>query len=238
METYVYIGDQVFFNPTKSIYFLERRKEGFDRSKFTVVGSPTITEYGVASGFSSGNYIKTDFVLSDLYDKKWTIKTRTVYEYSDNVGTFGITLHSNINALQWLNKGNLGIKNKEGNIYFHAQTIDGTEGAKISILATDTNIKDGDIVDLELSFDLTKYTLKAVINNSQTITKTWTPTTEDKNLLGTQTSETIYINCRQGGGTRMDSNSLFDLSQFSITVDGKEVFTGAKEKFYAMRGGK
>ena len=25
-----------------------------------------------------------------------------------------------------------------------------------------------------------------------------------------------------------------DLSQFSITVDGKEVFTGAKEKFYAI----
>ena len=45
------------FSPTKPICYLERRKEGFDLSKFTVVGSPTITDDGVASGFSTSNYI-------------------------------------------------------------------------------------------------------------------------------------------------------------------------------------
>ena len=36
-------------------------------------------------------------------------------------------------------------------------------------------------------------------------------------------------------GFRFLTGSL-DLAQFSVTVDGKEVFTGAKEKFYTMRG--
>lgn len=204
------------------------KHSSFDLSKFTVVGTPNITEYGVASGFSSGNYINTGFILSDLYNKKWTIKSRTVYNYMDDVGNLGVTLHSIYNGRQWLSKGQFGIANRTGSIYFYAQTIDGTEGNKISILVTDTNIKDGDIVDLELSFDLTTYTLKAIINNSQTIIKSWTPTTEDKNLLGTQTTDPIYINSRQGGGTITNSNCSIDLKQFSIIVDGKEVFNGNK----------
>ena len=35
------------------------KKDVFDINKVTVVGSPTITNDGVASGFSSGNYIYT-----------------------------------------------------------------------------------------------------------------------------------------------------------------------------------
>ena len=41
----------------------------FDKSKFTVVGTPTITDDGIASGFSLSNYLKinyTDFVDNDF----------------------------------------------------------------------------------------------------------------------------------------------------------------------------
>lgn len=44
----------------------ERKHSTFDLSKFTVVGSPTITDDGVASGFSTDNYLKclTNFDFS------------------------------------------------------------------------------------------------------------------------------------------------------------------------------
>ena len=202
----------------------------FNKDAFTVVGSPTITDDGVASGFSSSNYINTGFKLADLYNKKWVIKTRTVYKYLNNNGAFGVTLMSNYGGTQWLIQGNISVNNSDKAIIFFGKTIGGAEGAKITITNTETNIKDGDIIDLDLSFDLEKYTLKAVINNSTTITKSWTPTTDDKNLVGTQTSGTIYINSRHGGGSLTDSDCQIDLKKFSITVDGVKVFSGAKSK--------
>ena len=210
------------------VHKLYDRRE-FDLSKFTVVGNPVISEDGIASGFSSSNYINTGFKLADLYNKKWVIKTRTVYKYLNNNGDFGVTLMSNYGGTQWLTQGNISVGNNSKNIVFYGRTIGGAEGAKITITNTETNIKDGDIIYLDLSFDLEKYTLKAVINNSATITKSWTPTTDDKNLVGTQTSGTIYINSRHGGGILTDSDCQIDLKQFSITVDGKEVFNGLKD---------
>ena len=39
---------------------LAKKRSTFDRSKFTVVGSPTITDDGVASGFSVNDYVSID----------------------------------------------------------------------------------------------------------------------------------------------------------------------------------
>lgn len=46
----------------------------FDLSKFEVVGSPTITEDGIASGFSNLNYLKTAYELDT--SKKWEMKIK------------------------------------------------------------------------------------------------------------------------------------------------------------------
>ena len=46
----------------------------FDRSKFEVVGSPTITEDGIASEFSNLNYLKTAYELDT--SKKWEMKIK------------------------------------------------------------------------------------------------------------------------------------------------------------------
>ena len=222
--------DDEIYKLFKGVIYTIWGEKLFDKSKFTVVGNPTITDDGIASGFSNSNYIDTGFKLADLYNKKWTIKTKTVYKYLNNKGAFGATLMSDYNGLHWLTQGNISIDNSNKNIVFYGKTIGGAEGANILITNTETNIKDGDIIDLYLSFDLEKYTLKAVINNSTTITKSWTPTTDDKNLVGTQTSGTIYINSRRGSGLLTDSNCQIDLKKFSITVDGKEVFSGTKDK--------
>ena len=54
----------------------------FDLSKFEVVGSPNITDDGMASNLKSSNYIlipEACFVMSNLKDKSWTIKGKWVY---------------------------------------------------------------------------------------------------------------------------------------------------------------
>ncbi|MBQ7764997.1 hypothetical protein IJ384_06510, partial [bacterium] len=48
------------------------------RNNYTVVGSPTITEYGVASGFSWGNYVKVAKSLS--FNNSWEIKQKIKLE--------------------------------------------------------------------------------------------------------------------------------------------------------------
>ena len=49
----------------------ERKHSTFDKSKFTVVGSPTITDDGVASRFSGGNYL--DILNIDVTNKEFEI---------------------------------------------------------------------------------------------------------------------------------------------------------------------
>lgn len=48
----------VFKNRRQGLETVVVTEEVFDQSKFTIVGSPTITDDGIASGFSTSNYIK------------------------------------------------------------------------------------------------------------------------------------------------------------------------------------
>ena len=50
----------------------ERKHSTFDLSKFSVVGSPTITDDGIASGFSTANYIKT--IKMSIINAQITVK--------------------------------------------------------------------------------------------------------------------------------------------------------------------
>ena len=52
----------------------ERKRSTFDLSKFEVVGSPTISDDGVASGFNGENYLTTgSFYSRELLNKSWKI---------------------------------------------------------------------------------------------------------------------------------------------------------------------
>ena len=56
----------------------ERKHSTFDRSKFEVVGNPTITDDGVASGFSKSTYLSTSYVPNQNY-KTFSIKFKFEY---------------------------------------------------------------------------------------------------------------------------------------------------------------
>ena len=69
--------------------------EKFDKSKITVVGSPTITSDGVASGFSSGNYIKANISSLDLTDNfKLSFQIITSSDVTTEQSVWGTTCNN------------------------------------------------------------------------------------------------------------------------------------------------
>ena len=85
----------------------ERKRSTFDKSKFTVVGSPTITDDGVASGFSASNYLDTLYRIDGTQGKVYKISIGYLHEQIPNKksylwhneettkGTLGIFVESN-----------------------------------------------------------------------------------------------------------------------------------------------
>ena len=58
----IYVDGELVYSPTRPTTFLERRKEGFNLSKFTVVGSQTIIENEVYTcGYDEASYVKVSF---------------------------------------------------------------------------------------------------------------------------------------------------------------------------------
>lgn len=203
-----------------AIYKLVRKKEGFDLSKFTVVGTPTITEDGVASGFSSGNYIYTPTI--SLAQKNWEIVTPT-YRFSSSPTSYQALLSSRSIAgfhIYYTNSNTIVLDIGDGTSWGGGL---GTEIKTNFIPPLNTDIL------FKLKFIYGEgyyfyYSLDGV----------------DFKLLykGNTTSFIpdmgINVGTNRGSTASFLTNSSADLKQFLITVDGEEVFTGAKEKFYAI----
>lgn len=217
----IYVDGELVYSPTKPTYFLERKKEGFDISKFTVVGSPTITDDGIASGFSGANYITTSKPIS-----------------------------SNNNIFKLKFKYN-GVKPESGNFYYLVLSSGEGElfyvyqnsGNALSIYSSKTgatSIFTGPMITLSANHIGTTFDIEVVTTSEKYTCNVY----RDSVLLGSQSiaitnllpSNIAKVNLGgQQNSTTINSNSI-DLPSFSIIVDGVEVFTGAKDKFYAMRG--
>ena len=179
----------------------------FDKSKFTVVGSPTITEDGVASGFSKSNYLSTSYVPNQNY-KTFSIKfkfntgsTKTgAYIIGDKMGTanFLLAWSGNTTLALWLSTNN------------NRDIANGLKGKTILQFNKDYWIN--------FTFDGTKYVLYISADG-----KTYTPDITITSSLKANIWQ-LYMGTVWGGST----NYIYDLSLFSITVDGKEVFNGNK----------
>lgn len=189
----------------------------YDPSKFTVVGSPTITDYGVASGFSGSNYltVTTFNPNTSTWKIKGSFKTpTTLTQVSQKI--FGSTkIYDGVNLGTYNNVVQLAVSNTGSSM-------------NIADITSTLTILPNTLYYYEVVFDGASYKV-----NLSTDNKNWiTYINKATNL--TVNSFTIQMGAfRNGLAPWLGS---INLSQFSITVDGKEVFTGAKEKFYAMRG--
>ena len=191
---------------------LERRKEGYDPSKFTVVGSPTITDDGVASGFSDSDYIKKEITLTNNWGFVLPVKVTNETVTTQWIATFLSEANERICAIR-----------KEGNYLY----IQGFNGAVSSYAFT-----------IPYVLNQTVY-LKAVKNGTSLVLsysndlKNWIDRSFDLTGYEIANVSEVYLGIVDASWQAFLGSII--LPSISITVDGKEVFTGAKEQFYMLR---
>ncbi len=134
----------------------------FDKSKFDVVGSPSITDDGIASGFSDGNYLKVDNItLGNDFEIDYVINLPTLinnnFILSGEDGNYiqlsvtsaGLLQTDLGNGTSWITNANhntqieantdtalkIKYKNNTLNVYKNGNLIDSTEVTGLNIPA-------------------------------------------------------------------------------------------------------
>lgn len=176
-----------------------RDKEVYDPSKFTVVGNPTITDDGVASGFRNMNYLKyPNFDTS----KPWNVSFKFNCNKYDVIQGL-IRLNVKTSACVMVRpSGEIFFRN-----HFMSSTMDLKSNANLIQLNTD--------YICDIGWTGTMYYLK--INNNLI---------SSKDSIEVTILDETYLGIGQAG--YYSTTSSIDLKSFSITVDGEEVFKGTK----------
>lgn len=177
---------------------VQMKRSTFDKSKFTIVGNPTITDDGIASGFSNNDYINLDTAILDT-SRPWVI---TINYHSAKRGV-------SIERVISLASPDVGL--------VIAPSINGfsfrTKNINISIPSSykqDTNYQ------LAFGWDMSQYFLIVDgIKKTEKSTEVLTPSF-------------LELGYMQGKLATEATKGSIDLKSFSITVDGKEVFSGNK----------
>lgn len=192
------------------VHKLYDRRE-FDPSKFTVVGSPTITSDGVASGFSGSNYIKVPYkplgqnfkIFTPKFNSSDVSQTQKIVRYSD--GNIRIEIYQNkIRLYRYsaknvydLPKGKTTLQSNTDYYYYVEQTTDGINYFFKGYISTD---------GISWNLDVDK--------------------TYSNPMYDYANSAPIQIS---GVDRLIPLLGSIDLKQFSITIDGTEVFNGLKD---------
>lgn len=178
----------------------------FDSSKITIVGTPTISEDGVVSDFSTSNYVKTSINTDGSITK---IREKFHISTFENT-TISELYRSNCFVLMIGTGSNYNLRARVGNA---------AENNWLMVNYTILPNKD--------------YIGECVINKTTKLA-TLNLYDENNNLLGTYTNSTPFVSITLTdedntvtigyGNNRAFTNGTIDLTQFSITVDGDEVY--------------
>ena len=177
----------------------------FDRSKFTEVGSPTITDDGIASGFSTSNYLTKNFSpYIDLTTQTLEIETSFIFQGSSRLWY--------TNSDYWRIRFEQGSDNVS--IRFSTDTV---------ISVTGLSHLSGDFIKAKLKLSPNGNVLSIYKNGvfEKSVTSSYTSDNQGYNSI----TSIALGGCYNAQGYT-DAN--LDLKQFSITVDGVEVFSGNK----------
>ena len=183
-------------------YNSPNRLATFNKDAFTVVGSPTITDDGVASGFSDGSYITVPLIdTTKPYKINIPIKTALVnteqYFFRSDYYLWCVVASDRTLIMR-------GATTAYGSDIFNFHAY---------LLSPNT--------EYLLSLEFTGSAYNIYINGELKYTKSETTALKltSNFILGQYTSS--------GASSFLGS---IDLKQFSITVDGVKVFSGAKSK--------
>lgn len=186
-------------------------KSSFDLSKFIVVGTPTITDDGIASGFSNSNYLAVNLssVLPATIDNV-TITGEVTYISQAGISTIiGGSGNNNTPRVYFGNTGNLGFYLYDGST---------THQAAINFAGI---IQNGDKVKFTVTFSNKNITASATINNG-------TPLATSSNRTMAVNFTTALATLSIGHFGSSYSICSINLKQFSVTPNGQEVFSGNK----------
>lgn len=195
---------------SNSIVYADIKKyahSSFDLSKFTVVGDPTITDDGIASGFSTSNYLTKSNAI--------TIGSSGEFHIDFEFDYVSHTDHQYIWDLYNTTSDEI-ILRREGNSYRVVSFVNGTAIFNNAIVAQEGALHVKGFFEYKNSV----YTLD--INGVQ-----FQLTSSTKmNAL----TYNLSLGARLSSGTAQQpfTNGSIDLKEFSITVDGVEVFSGNK----------
>lgn len=187
-------------------------KEVYDPDKFTVVGSPTITDDGVASGFSENDYIITP-TIDYSNANSWEIYTQK----------FSILSMQNLNTILC---NNTNTQNTDGIAIFirgngkTSWSVQSEIGKNIFKRDANTNFQINTEYQFKLEFTGSAYNLYLSTNGGSFVLVDTCKSSIKANI-------NISIAIGRGINQHWKGNPI-DLKHFSITVDGKEVFKGTK----------
>lgn len=183
----------------------------FDKSKFEVVGSPSITDDGIASGFTGTDYLTVN--TSGMFNNNYNFEIATKVKYSSDT-----TLEQEIWDFSWIFRCRIQYLNNKHRLDFMMP-----QGS--NYVATYANLEDYGFVDGDDLY------VRCVSENASSRKlmfskdgKTWHTIT---NTLTTDKDLTIYdlLKIGQYSSTVIWLTSN-DLKQFSITVNGIPAFSG------------
>ena len=195
----------------------------FDKSKFTVVGSPVISADGVASGFSSSAYLTLPIIFQPS-NKKWEIDFKItpnrIDTHNDFFGSSSGTDYKHIG---------LGVASNGKFALFLSSN--GTSWDISSNRGGTTSIETGTLYYLKLIYNGTSYKLYSSTNNIDWITE-----------ISIDNSNAIYQNTvvQSLGINKVSSSNYYpftgsiDLNAFKIYIGGEQVLSGAKTLYQAL----
>ena len=189
----------------------------FDLSKFTVVGSPNITDDGIASGFS-GTSSLVDYII---FDNDFASANNWEILFKFNTGTLSSSVIEDLLSSYIANQFRLLINSSK---LVFVYTLSGSASNEIQ---TDSFLQSNTSYWIKIIFNGSKYSVLVSTDSINYIEKiVFNSTTK----LATNTKFGIGINIGSTGVTakRPFSTGSIDLKQFSVTVDGVEVFSGNK----------
>ena len=195
----------------------------FDKSKFTVVGSPTITDNGIVSELSNANTVGAIPVIN-LKGHSWEVKGRWV---NNNVTS---TVDAIINLGSWLNWGSAYINTSSKTLCLRLKTGD-SEGSSTEGLGPNISLQEvPNYLDVSISFNVNTgiYTIYAKSDTGVEYSGTFTATTENKELYYLSIPNIAGF-IKYGYDTDgLSAKNSIDLKYSRILIDSTEVFSGNK----------
>ncbi len=207
-------------------------KTGLDVIKednYEVVGEPTITDDGIASGFLSGsgntndtNFIKTKVQLSQLKGHSWEIHGKWI---NKNVTTPNTT-NCFFDFGSWSAYGSVIYHTNTGSIFCTKRTGTSSDadnqGSYATIKTIPTNLS---YINYIYGFDINtgKYYTKIEYGEGWVEIGSYIPTTENKELYLINIAPEYYIRIGSGSDTAYNKNST-DLNAFKVYIDGNLVY--------------